>query len=145
MARKKPRILVVDDEPTMRAFITRVIKDAFGIAAESAASAEEGLKKIGGGAFDLILADIILPGLNGIEFLAQAKRKAPGLKAVMITGFPSSERQEQAFRLGAAYFLTKPLEIATLVKVVGELLELAPRAGGAPPVEGGAGPGPGKS
>jgi two-component system nitrogen regulation response regulator NtrX len=109
---KHRRILVVDDEPGIRQSLSGVLEDE-GYAVETAASGEECLEKLPGGEFELVLLDIWLPGIDGMETLARIQEIAfPDRPVVVvISGHGSIEAAVKATKLGAFDFLEKPLSI----------------------------------
>ena len=101
------RMLVVDDEFG----ICEVLKQFFGprgFTVDVAFSGEEALAKLTRDPIDILLLDILLPGLSGIEVLRRAKAEHPGLRVVMITALDQEHLVSQATRHGAAGFLAKP-------------------------------------
>jgi two-component system nitrogen regulation response regulator NtrX len=117
---KARRILVVDDEPEIRNSLSGVLEDEGYIAAavESGEACLEVLR--GGGAFELVLLDIWLPGIDGMEVLARIQEIAPAERpvVVVISGHGSIESAVKATKLGAFDFLEKPLSIAKISVVV---------------------------
>jgi two-component system nitrogen regulation response regulator NtrX len=109
---KPRRILVVDDETGIRQSLTGVLEDE-GYAVESAATGEECLVRLPEGAFELVLLDIWLPGMDGLDVLAHIQ-EMPFLErpaVVMISGHGNIETAVKATKLGALDFLEKPLSI----------------------------------
>ncbi|MEZ5401772.1 MAG: sigma-54 dependent transcriptional regulator [Bryobacteraceae bacterium] len=106
------RVLVIDDEPGIRESLCGVLEDE-GFATEAAASAEEGLAMLGGQPFDLVMLDIWLPGIDGIEALSRISEIPPDDRpaVVMISGHGTIETAVRATKLGAFDFLEKPLTI----------------------------------
>jgi two-component system nitrogen regulation response regulator NtrX len=105
-----PRILIVDDEPGIRQSLKGVFEDE-GFTTESVSSGEECLKKIEQDTFDLVLLDIWLPGIDGIETLRQLREKAPGTRVIMISGHATIATAVTATKLGAYDFIEKPLSL----------------------------------
>jgi CheY-like chemotaxis protein len=103
------RVLVVDDSATMRSIVRKILAASrFPL---EIAEAEEGiaaLKQIGTGKFDMVFLDYNMPGLNGVETLAEIKRQFPRLQVVMITSTQDDAVAERARAAGAAAFLKKP-------------------------------------
>ena len=109
---KPRRILVVDDEPGIRQSLSGVLEDE-GYAVESVASGEDCLERLPGGAFELVLLDIWLPGMDGMEVLARIQ-EMPLVErpvVVVISGHGNIETAVKATKLGAFDFLEKPLSI----------------------------------
>ena len=111
-----PRILIVDDEPGIRQSLKGVFEDE-GFATESVSSGEECLKKIAQSAFDLVLLDIWLPGIDGLETLRRLRELSPSTRVIMISGHATIATAVAATKLGAYDFIEKPfsLEHALLI------------------------------
>lgn len=125
METETAKILVVDDEVTAGRSIEKVLaKKGFSI--DFAVSVDEGLNKIEKGLFELVLLDIMMPQVNGIEFLRIIKERWPNLKVVMVTGYPSIETAVEATRLGALDYIPKPFTPTELREKVDEALRYPP-------------------
>jgi len=103
----KGNILVIDDEPGMREGCRRILVP-HGFAVETAATAEEGLRKVREGDFDLVLLDVMMPDRRGTELLAPIHEKDPDTVCVIITGYATVELAVEAIRQGAYDFISKP-------------------------------------
>jgi two-component system nitrogen regulation response regulator NtrX len=116
---KARRILVVDDEPAIRRSLSGVLEDE-GYAVESVESGEACLAAVPGAAFELVLLDIWLPGMDGMEVLARIQEIPFGERpvVVVISGHGSIEAAVKATKLGAFDFLEKPLSIDKVTVVV---------------------------
>jgi len=101
-------ILIVDDDPTVRRAVSRVVGSQFRPVA--AASAEEGMVHLRQQEFAAAVVDVLLPGMNGVEFLEQAKALQPDIEIVMMTGNGSVRTAVQAMQKGAYDYLQKPFE-----------------------------------
>ena len=101
-------ILVVDDEAIVRESIRDWLKDA-GYQVSVAESGEEALKMIQKQDFGVMILDLRLPGINGIEVLKKAKTLKPDIKSIVITAYPTMLTQEEATKLGAIDYLVKPI------------------------------------
>ncbi len=102
------RVMVVDDEALSR-LTTRKQLVAIGYAGAAAESAEEVLERYAAGErWDLVLTDLRMPGMDGVELLRQLKELAPEIEVILMTAFGSIETAVQAMRLGATDYLTKP-------------------------------------
>ncbi len=117
----KPRILIVEDEEKLRRVIELQLVSA-GYDVDKAATAEEGLK-IADRA-DLVLTDLKLPGIDGLQFLATIRRQNARVPVIMMTAFGSIETAIEAMKAGAADFLLKPFSLDHLVQVIGKALEV---------------------
>ncbi|HMK61051.1 MAG TPA: sigma-54 dependent transcriptional regulator [Dissulfurispiraceae bacterium] len=112
-------ILLVDDEINTLKVLTAILKDS-GYDVTSARTAEEGLDKASKIAFDAVITDYKLPGINGIMFLQELKRKAPHLPVVMLTAFGSIEMAVEAMKIGAFNYISKPVNPDELLTVMRE-------------------------
>src|SRR5690606_9069692 len=106
----KPTILVADDEPSIREFLQIMLKREKMIVdvAENGKEAETMFKSK---AYDLVISDIQMPQMSGIELLASLKSRDPHALVMMITAFGSTETAVEAMKLGAFDYLTKPFKI----------------------------------
>ena len=105
-----PRILIVDDEPGIRQSLKGVFDDE-GFATETVSSGEECLKKIEQDLYDLVLLDIWLPGIDGLETLRRLREISPRTHVIMISGHATIATAVSATKLGAYDFIEKPLAL----------------------------------
>jgi diguanylate cyclase (GGDEF)-like protein len=110
------RILVVDDETFFQELFRDLLGGA-GHAIRTAASADEALGLLRDEHFDLLVTDIVMPGMNGIALVQEAKRRDPGIEAVAVTGRDDVKLAVGAMKVGCADFLTKPVEGDELLAV----------------------------
>src|SRR5438093_9817279 len=103
------RVLVIDDEPIIRDVLHDILSRE-GYVIDSVPDAESGLKALDSGERDLIILDLMLPGIGGFETLKEIKRRDPDSVVVMITAYGSVETAVQAMRMGAHDYLTKPFK-----------------------------------
>jgi len=120
--RRPPRILVVDDERSMRELLAIVLRrEGYDVLlAESGRAAVELLERE---PVDLLISDIKMPDLNGVEVLRAAKRIDQDILGIMITAFASTDTAVEAMRLGACDYLSKPFDIDLLKMKVREKIE----------------------
>jgi two-component system, NtrC family, response regulator PilR len=120
--RRTPRVLVVDDERSMRELLAIVLKrEGYEVVlAENGRSAIAALER---GPFDLLISDIKMPDMSGVEVLRAAKQMDPDVLGIMITAFASTETAIEAMRLGACDYLSKPFDIDLLKMKVREKIE----------------------
>jgi len=102
-------ILVVDDEPDLRLGLTRLLSRT-GASVSSAASAEEAMCMLDGQPVDLVISDIRMPGLSGVELLREIKRTRPAVEVILMTGFGTIELAVECLHAGASNFLSKPFD-----------------------------------
>jgi DNA-binding NtrC family response regulator len=138
MGTQATKILVVDDEVTAGKSIEKILARQ-GFKVDLAQNADDGLNKIEKELFELVLLDIMMPQVNGIELLEIIKERWPNLGVVMVTGYPSIETAVEATRLGAADYIAKPFTPDELRGKVDEALEKTATAKVIPirPAEGG--------
>lgn len=122
MTTQAHKILVVDDELTAGKSIEKVLARQ-GFEVDIALSADDGLNKIEKELFELVLLDIMMPQVNGIELLGIIKERWPNLGVVMVTGYPSIETAVEATRCGAFDYVAKPFTPDELREKVDEALE----------------------
>jgi two-component system nitrogen regulation response regulator NtrX len=112
-----PSILVVDDEPGVRSSLSGVLRDE-GYDVEAAASGEECLDRAALGAYDVIVLDVWLPGVDGLVTLQRLRERKIDAQVVMISGHGNIESAVRAIKMGAFDFVEKPLSIEKTVLVV---------------------------
>jgi DNA-binding NtrC family response regulator len=117
----KGSILIIDDEQEIRESLQQLLR-LEGYQADAASSGEEGLKRIEGGVFDLVLLDINLPDRNGLDLLKAIKHDAPEVGVIMITAYDSSQMAFQASKEGAESYVTKPWDNDKLLLEIRNLL-----------------------
>jgi two-component system, NtrC family, response regulator AtoC len=115
-------ILLVDDEPGMLRYI-RTLLEVDDYKVETASTGEEALQRIEKGLVpDLVLLDVLMPGIDGLETLEQLRQMRPGVKVVMLSCVNDTRKVVQAMRLGAQDYLTKPFQKAELDAVVDQCM-----------------------
>lgn len=113
----RPAILVVDDEEIMREVITTLLEEE-GYRVTSSATGEEGIERVKEEASDLVLLDLMLPSMSGLETLEELIRIDPDIVVVMISAYASIENAVDATKSGAFDFITKPFKNEELLLVV---------------------------
>ncbi len=116
-----PDVLVVDDDPMVRRTVLELIRE-YGYEAVAVASAEQALESLARAGARLVLTDIRLPGLGGVELLREIRARHAGIPVVMITGYGSVEVAVEAMQSGAEDLLEKPFGVARLGEVLDRLL-----------------------
>jgi DNA-binding NtrC family response regulator len=117
----KVNILVVDDEPSIRELFTKFFNSLHYncVAVENGGRA---LEKIKADKFHVLFTDLEMPGMHGMEVLAQAKKISPDTCVVIITGFGTIDSTVEAMKLGAEDYLIKPLELAQVDHIIKRVL-----------------------
>jgi CheY-like chemotaxis protein len=111
------KILVVDDEADVCKTIALML-DRLGYACETAASGLEAIQKHAEQSFDVILTDLGMPGMNGLELAQQIKATAPGVRIILITGWPLQLNDEQLRQHGVECVINKPVRLKELLAVL---------------------------
>ncbi len=106
-------VLVVEDEPRIRNMLSKALLE-MGFHATLAASAEAGQRALGERSYDIMILDLNLPGMNGIDFLQRARKQHKDIQVIILTGFGSLEAAQKAIHLDVVEFLTKPCALGTL-------------------------------
>jgi CheY-like chemotaxis protein len=123
MSRPAQHILVVDDSPSMQQSLAKRLVNK-GYRVTCSGSGEDAVKKLHSTEFDLVLSDIILPGMSGLNLLKIIKDRSPDTEVVIITGNASSFTAIKALRLGAYDYIVKPIDDdAILYNVIERTLE----------------------
>ncbi len=118
----KAKILLVDDEPGMLRYI-KTLLEVEDHKVETASTGEEALERVQKGLEpDLVLLDLLMPGIDGLQTLEQLRQLQPGIKVVMLSCVSDTRKVVSAIRLGAQDYLTKPFEKAELDKVIDQCL-----------------------
>jgi two-component system response regulator PilR (NtrC family) len=102
-------VLIIDDEEVLQDVLTVLLRKE-GHQTQSAFSGEEGLEMLDREEFDLVLLDLMLPGMNGMQVLREMRRKHPDVVVVVITAFSSIESAIEAMREGAFHYIPKPFK-----------------------------------
>lgn len=118
---QKPRILVVDDEMGPRESLRMILKDQYDLILSD--SGEEGVEKMKQGDIDLVLLDLKMKKMSGIEALEKMKEIDPSVSVVILTGYGTLDTAQRAIRLGAADYVSKPFDVVELTKTVQRILE----------------------
>lgn len=118
-------ILIVDDSATMRMIVVKSLRQAGFTNATviEAGSAKEALQKIAAGGVDLVLSDVNMPEISGIELVKVVKSKFPSLPIVMVTTESSPEMKQTMTAAGANGIITKPFPPEELKKVIGPFVK----------------------
>jgi DNA-binding response OmpR family regulator len=123
------RILVIEDEPRIRAFLARGL-EADGFAVDGAGDGHTGLKRATRDGYDLVILDLLLPGLDGLAVLRELQRERPELPIVIVSARSDLETKLRGFGLGACDYVSKPFSFDELLARVRAQLRRSARAGG---------------
>ncbi|HET9481999.1 MAG TPA: sigma-54 dependent transcriptional regulator, partial [Candidatus Polarisedimenticolia bacterium] len=122
-------VLIVDDEPNVRKVLGALLEQS-GYTTSRAESAEEAMRLVRAHDPDLVLTDLRMPAMDGLQLLAELRREFPEIPVVMLTAHGTVETAVEAMKRGAHDFLTKPFDRRKVVEVIGKALAQAGRARG---------------
>ena len=118
------KILLAEDDESMRAFLTRSLTRV-GHEVRSVCDGFEALPYLSDGDFDLLVTDIVMPGMDGLELARRSTLEMPGMKVVFITGFAAVSLNSHASQDSVARVLSKPFHLRTLVDEIDRVLAAA--------------------
>lgn len=116
------KILITEDEDSLRTFVARALR-LDGHETEEAADGAEGLEKLKEGGYDLLLSDIRMPVMDGIELAHQAHSTCPGMKILLMTGYAEQRERAKSLEAIVEEVMTKPFTIAELRATVLKVIE----------------------
>ena len=111
-----PRVLVDDDDDTIRDTLYELLSEEY--VCQTAETAERALARLEADSYDVVLTDISMPGLSGLELLGHIRQKYPETPVIMISGIGDQEHAQGLIRLGAFDFLMKPFSLDVVEKSV---------------------------
>jgi len=117
MNTEKAKILIIDDEEDARVYLKRILERK-GYTVFAASDGEEGLEKIKELRIEIVFSDIMMPRLSGIDFLKEVHHYSLSTQVIMITGQSDLNLCIEAVEYGACGYLTKPVEIQELLKMI---------------------------
>ncbi|MCU0849335.1 MAG: response regulator [Spirochaetes bacterium] len=119
---KKPRLLIIDDEDIVLKSCKRIlIKEPYEV--ETAYSAEHGLEKLEKGGYDVVITDLMMPGMGGMELLRTIKQRNMDVTVIIFTGFATAETAREALKMGAFDYIPKPFTPEEFRDVVGNAVK----------------------
>ncbi len=126
------RILLIDDDAALDDYLTRVLRERGGFDFTHELDPADALRRVGTEQWDLVITDLELPNMSGLELLERVHELVPGLPVAVITGHPSVEAAVSALRAAAVEFLSKPVSPRELIAKVTGLIaaDRAARAAG---------------
>ena len=110
------RILVVDDDETIRDTLYELLSENY--LCQTAETAEQAFARLEADSYDVVLTDISMPGLSGLELLGHIRQKFPNTPVIMISGIGDHEHAQGLIKLGAFDFLLKPFTLEVVEKSV---------------------------
>jgi len=119
---KDKSVLIVDDEKNIRLTLSQSL-EALEVVTETAANGEEGLAKLKEKEFALILLDLKMPGMDGMEVLRQVSEIRPDIRIIIITAYGTIESAVEAMKLGAADFIQKPFASEEIRELVSRVMD----------------------
>lgn len=119
----QPRVLVADDDDASRAFFARGLRGA-GYDVLCAANGREAVALLEQGPVDAVVTDIVMPEMSGIQLLRAIRSRNADVPVVLVTGSPDLESAMQAVKLGALLYLTKPIDLEELKRVMSRAVRL---------------------
>lgn len=120
--RKKPSVLLVDDEDRFRITTAKLLK-ANGLQVSTASSGREALQEVSTGSPDVIVLDVRMPGMSGLEALKEIKKIDPRVEVIVLTGHASVDTAFEIMKLGGFDYLFKPCSIEDLIDKIGRAYE----------------------
>ncbi len=120
MSDNKIKILLIDDEEEFVSTLANRLKYR-GFNAKTASDGQKGIDILLNESFDIVVLDLIMPGLDGMDTLKQIKKNAPDLPIILLTGHGSTMTGIEGMRLGAFDYLMKPLDIKDLITKISEI------------------------
>ena len=120
-----PRVLVVDDDETIRDTLYELLSEEY--ACQTAETAEKAFARLEADTYDVLLTDISMPGLSGLELLGQVRQRFPNTPVIIISGITDQEHAQGLIKLGAFDFLLKPFRLDAVEKSVKRAVEFRRR------------------
>jgi signal transduction histidine kinase len=117
------RVLIVDDEQSIRITLQEFLREA-GYEAETAEDVDDARLKLRASAFDIVVSDIVLPRVSGVELLQTIRKESPRVMVIMMTGQPAVETAAAAVRAGAFDYLIKPVAKDVMLRCVANAAKL---------------------
>jgi DNA-binding response OmpR family regulator len=118
----RPQLLLIDDEDAFRETLDKLLTHR-GFEVSTASDGAQGMRTVLRGGIEIVILDVKMPGLDGIETLREIKRIQPDLEVILLTGHLLKSTEQEGLKLGAFAYLTKPCTVADLVVTVGAALE----------------------
>ena len=110
---QKCRVMIVEDQPRLRQMLQRAVEE-MELRCEAVGSAEEAMRQLEQDVPCVLLLDLNLPGMSGLDFFEQARRRWPHIQGIVLTGYGDLDAAKRAIHLDICEFLTKPCSLADL-------------------------------
>ncbi len=120
-----PRALVVDDDETIRDTLYELLSESY--ICQTAETAEKAVARLQADTYDVVLTDISMPGLSGLELLGQIRQRFPNTPVIVISGISDQEHAQGLIKLGAFDYLLKPFSLDEVEKSVKRAIEYRKR------------------
>ena len=117
MAPSKLRVLILDDEPIVCKRLKPSL-EKLGFEVDTFTRSFEAMQAVEKAAYDIIVTDLKMEGMDGMRFLQEAKKLYPGTEVIVITGFATMETAKESFKKGVFDFIAKPFNLNEIQKVV---------------------------
>lgn len=128
---ERPRILIVDDEQAVRDLLSKTLTMA-DYDVDAADDGPSALDKMRAVSYDLLITDLKMPGMDGLSVIREARKLAPDLRVIIITGYSTEASAIEAINLGVSGYLTKPFRLPRILAAAARALgEPVPTADGA--------------
>ena len=120
-----PHLLIVDDDVSILRLIEKVLKKSLGteLTMESVITPSDAIARIDQGDVELLITDLDMPGISGLDLLQRAKKQKPCTQVILLTGSTDSDSLLNALELGANDYLVKPVDLQMLEQLVSEALQ----------------------
>jgi excisionase family DNA binding protein len=118
----RKRVLVVDDEASIRDLLSKTLAQFGEYDVDSAPDGASALERMRGASYDLLIADLKMPGMDGLTLIRQAKKLKADLPVIIITGFSTESSAIEAVNLGVAGYLTKPFRVPQVLAAAAKAL-----------------------
>ena len=114
------RVLIIDDEESMRLYLARILATALKVEVTLAGTCEQALRLAGDYAYDAILLDLLMPGVGGFDVLKQVRRASPNVATpvIIVSVLSDQATRDRCMKLGASAYVVKPIERNSLVATV---------------------------
>ncbi|MBW1982341.1 MAG: response regulator [Deltaproteobacteria bacterium] len=114
---KKRQILILDDEPIVSKRLKPALEKA-GYEVEAFTQSTKAMKRVQEKEFDIVITDLKMEGIDGMEFLTEVKKRSDKAEVIVITGFATMETAKESFQKGVFDFVAKPFKRAELLEIV---------------------------